>query len=128
MLECVLTSCGKESLLSKMLVFRLAISVAFVVSNLSLRASSSSWDERQWDKQCQDVERGIRHFTKVDRSEGILDVKIGGKVRTGLSRTHVETKRRKDRWDRLQAGRKASLCALTGNLTSDERTVRIWRV
>ena len=34
-------------------------------------ASSSSWDERKWNKQCQEVENEINDFMRVDRSEGI---------------------------------------------------------
>ena len=39
---------------------------------------SSSWDGSKWDKKCKEVEHGINDFTRVERSEGMLDVKIGG--------------------------------------------------
>ena len=39
---------------------------------------SSSWDESKWYKKCKEVEHGINDFTRVERSEGIWDVKIRG--------------------------------------------------
>ena len=39
-------------------------------------ASSSSWDESKSDIKCQEAEKVMSHCTRVERSEGIPDVKI----------------------------------------------------
>ena len=40
----------------------------------SWAASSSSCDEGEWDTKWQEVESEVKGFTRVERSEGILDV------------------------------------------------------
>ena len=87
----------------------------------SLGASSSSWDEIEWDKKCQEVETGINDFTRVERIEGFLNVKIGGKFEPIYQES--TWKEHEERTTGLDFKLKGKLrCILTGKLTTHEQS------
>ena len=91
----------------------------------SWSASNGSWDEGTWEKKCQEVENEVKDVTRVERGEGILDVKIGGRFAPVYQEPTWNEHEEKMIWARLQTGRKTSLCS---HLKVDvRRSVRIRR-
>ena len=77
-------------------------------------ASRSSWDEHK----CKEVEYDMNHFTKIERRETILDVKIGGKFSPVCQEpTWKETEEKMTGLVFKLEGKLRS--AVTGKLTSD---------
>ena len=82
-------------------------------------ASSSSWDESKWNKQCQEVDNEINDFMRVDRSEGILDVKNWRTCRSSLSGITWEENEENMTRPVFKVGRKTSVF-LDWKITSDD--------
>ena len=102
-----LTSCGKENLLNRVWVSRLAIRVLLLVVTRSWRANLEKWQE---------VESEVKDFLIVERREGILDAKVGGRTEPGEFKWEENEETKTGlvfKWEgKLR-------CALTGNLATD---------
>ena len=135
MLKCVLTSCGKETLLSKIQVFSVRNQWFFVVSNFSLTflrtltvQLSTKWQlglGKDGKGRVPAAVRGTKAngtnsarkwmMESVDSRElkearASWMSKLEESLNSCLSRTHVERKWRQDDWARLQVGKETSLC------------------
>ena len=85
----------------------------------SCSASNGSWDEDTWDKKCQEVENEVKDVTRVERGEGILDVKIGGRFAPVCQ--EPTWNEHEEKMIGLVFKLEGKLrCALTSKLTSDD--------